>query len=101
MGDNFSNVSGGRGGVNIATHGSSIEANPRGDAKGARVFLCHVSADKAFATLLRSQLAAAGHEAWLDVDDLKGGDEWRGVIAEAIAKADVLAILVSRQLLGS
>lgn len=104
MGDSFSNISGGVGGVNIANDGSTINVGSRAPADAshrARVFICHASPDKPYATQLKAQLEAAGHAVWLDASALVGGDDWPQVIARAIAQSDAVTVLVSDHLVAT
>jgi hypothetical protein len=44
---------------------------------------------------LRQDLERAGHEVWLDRDDIPGGAAWRRSIGEGIAGADVVLVVVT------
>jgi len=46
-------------------------------------------------------LRAAGFEVWRDVQGLRGGQEWRGEIVEAIRKANAVVAFVSPNSMGS
>ncbi len=59
-----------------------------------RIFIGYAGPDKAHAQTLRQALLARGQPAWLDADDLKPGDPWDETIAEALAGAALVAMLV-------
>lgn len=72
---------------------------PIRDEKRPRVFICHASEDKPFATSLYEQLKSAGLDPWLDKKNLHGGDRWDEVIQRAIKKEiDYFLVLQSKSL---
>jgi len=72
---------------------------PIREEKRPRVFICHASEDKSFASSLYEQLKAAGLEPWLDKENLRGGDRWDEVIQRAIKKEiDYFLVLQSKTL---
>lgn len=44
---------------------------------------------------IAARLEQAGHDAWIDTDDIIGSERWRASIAEAITGADVVLLMVS------
>lgn len=65
-----------------------------------KVFICHASEDKEYASSLYEKLKASGFEPWLDKENLRGGDEWDSVIRKAIKeKIDYFIVLQSKALL--
>lgn len=69
------------------------------EKKRPRVFLCHASEDKAFASALYGQLKAAGLDPWLDKDNLRGGDLWDDMIQKVIKnEIDYFLVLQSKNL---
>ncbi|MDQ1353295.1 MAG: hypothetical protein QG657_3601 [Acidobacteriota bacterium] len=69
------------------------------EKKRPRVFLCHASEDKAFASALHVHLKAAGLDPWLDKEKLRGGDLWDDMIQMVIKKEiDYFLVLQSKSL---
>ena len=60
-----------------------------------RVFLSYSRSDRAFVDRLADDLGVAGIEVWCDVDALRGGEEWRTKIVDAIEQSDVFLLFVS------
>jgi formylglycine-generating enzyme required for sulfatase activity len=65
------------------------------------VFLSYAHADAEFANRLIADLREAGHACWIDISELKGGDEWIMAIAEGITNSYVMVVVVTRQALES
>ncbi len=59
------------------------------------LFLSYSRSDSATGDRLRADLEAAGHHVWLDRDDIRGGEQWRASIANGIAAADRILLLMS------
>ncbi|MDH4137854.1 MAG: toll/interleukin-1 receptor domain-containing protein [Anaerolineae bacterium] len=59
------------------------------------VFLSYSRKDKGTVERLKNRLEAAGHYVWIDIEDIRGGDQWRRAIAEAIRQADTFVLLLS------
>lgn len=60
-----------------------------------RLFFSYSRSDAEVVGRLRQDLERAGHEIWLDRDDIPGGAAWRRSIGEGIAGADVVVVVVT------
>ena len=60
-----------------------------------QVFICHDGSDGDFAELLKLKLEKAGYEAWIDVDRLRVGDDWRAEIDDAIRSSTALVAIMT------
>lgn len=60
-----------------------------------RVFISYAREDRREARRLYNFLDAAGIECWLDDVRLRGGDDWRMTIADAVRNAHVVLVLLS------
>ena len=59
------------------------------------IFLSYSRKDKEIVERLKRRFEAAGYDVWIDVEDIRGGDQWRRTIAEAIRQADTFLLLLS------
>lgn len=59
------------------------------------IFICHCNEDGDFAELVKLKLEKEGFEAWIDIDRLKIGQEWREEIDAAIKKAKAVIVVMS------
>ena len=59
------------------------------------VFVSYSRRDREFVARIVDRLEASGHDVWIDTDDIVGSDRWRASIGEAIARADVVVLVVS------
>jgi TIR domain/SIR2-like domain len=66
---------------------------PAPDPDAPTVFLCHAHEDAAFAQRVASQLRDNGINVWLDKDNLRGGDDWDGLI-EHVLEREVQYVVV-------
>lgn len=62
------------------------------------VFICHAGEDKHYAAQLYDQLRTEGLNPWIDKENLRGGDEWRHLIAKTIKTVDYVLVLQSNAL---
>lgn len=62
----------------------------------AKTFISHAHEDRDAAHQITSALAKARLDPWLDVQELRSGDELLKAIAAVLAKAEYFAILLSR-----
>ncbi len=62
-----------------------------------QVFICHESEDGDFAELLKLKLEKAGFEAWIDVDRLSVGVDWRRKIDESIRTSCAVVAIMTPQ----
>jgi hypothetical protein len=69
-------------------------------ARVPSVFLCHANDDAARVGELAADLRARRIDAWLDVERLQVGRNWREVIFEAIERTDFFAICLSPRSVG-
>ena len=67
----------------------------------ARIFISYSRSDESTVDELVKQLEAAGHSVWIDREAIRGGEQWRERIVEAIDKLDVLLLILSSSSVGS
>ncbi|MDD4651798.1 MAG: HEAT repeat domain-containing protein [Methanothrix sp.] len=60
-----------------------------------RIFISYCHQDGDFADYLAAKLEQNGFEHWLDIMELKGGDEWREEIDRAIRDSSALILIVT------
>ncbi len=60
------------------------------------VFISYAHEDRAFAHHLCEDLRGAGHAAWMDTADIRGGDRWVRTIGAAIGRCHAFVTVVSR-----
>ena len=65
------------------------------------VFVSYSRHDSDFVARLVALLEANGHDVWLDATDLRGSDEWRQSIVDAIRAADVVVLVISPRSMAS
>ena len=61
----------------------------------ANIFLSYARHDSDIVDSLVRDLEAEGHQVWLDREAIKGGDQWRRQIVNAIEGADVFLVVLS------
>lgn len=66
------------------------------DLGDLKIFLCHSSGDKPFVRRVHGDLAKAGHKAWIDEVEIKVGDSIVQKIDDAIERANVLVLFISK-----
>lgn len=66
-----------------------------------RVFVSYSRRDSGFVSRLVDFLRESGHEAWLDASDIRGSQEWRQSVVEAIRSADVFVLVISPRSMAS
>lgn len=64
--------------------------------EGARIFLSHASADKAFVRGLAVDLNALGYRPWLDEWEILGGESIPSRISEGLEEADFVLVVLSK-----
>jgi hypothetical protein len=64
------------------------------------VFLSYASEDRAIVERMRSELDAAGIDAWFDRSELKPGESWNAAIAAGIDEAAAFVPVISGSVLG-
>lgn len=68
---------------------------------GRTVFISYARADSPTVNHIVRSLQRAGHEVWLDRDDIEGGASWGERIVEAIDACDVLVMALSPRSVAS
>src|SRR5439155_352353 len=61
------------------------------------IFLSYCSEDRAFVQEIAARLRAHGLKPWLDVEQIRPGENWRSNIEEAIKHAKVAVVLLRPQ----
>lgn len=69
--------------------------------RGAKIFLSHSSADKNFVRGLAVDLAAMGHQPWLDEWDILAGESIVERVSSGIEDADFVLVLLSKNAVSS
>lgn len=59
------------------------------------LFVSYSRRDTVFVRQIVERLESIGHDVWIDTDDIVGSERWRSSVAEAIASADVVLLMVS------
>lgn len=72
-----------------------VDSEKTGSEQKQQVFISYSRKDIKFARRLANDLESAGFEAWWDISDLKGGDDWVRVIPKAIAASQFFVVLLS------
>ncbi len=62
---------------------------------GRHVFVSYKHEEKEFVDMLLRQLQAAGFSVWLDVEQLRAGENWREGINDAIKESFALVLVIS------
>jgi len=78
---------------------SSVETTTFKLQDAPTVFICHANENKQEASSLYEQLESAGFRAWIDKENLRGGDMWDRHIEKTIKKIDYFVVLQSKALL--
>jgi hypothetical protein len=63
----------------------------------AKIFVSHTHEDRDAAHQITTALAKAGLEPWLDVQELRSGDELLRTIAEVLAESEYFALVLTRR----
>lgn len=63
-----------------------------------QVFVVYAREDAAIADSVAAKLREAGFEPWIDRQQLRGGEEWRPAILQALQQSAAAVVLVSRNL---
>ena len=71
------------------------DSEKTGQEPKQQVFISYSRKDIKFARRLAGDLESASFEAWWDISDLKGGDDWVRVIPTAIAASQFFVVLLS------
>lgn len=83
--------------LNDRMYKAQFEKSPR----GAKVFMSHSSADKGFVRGLAVDLAAMGHQPWLDEWDILAGESIVEKVSAGIEDADFVIVVLSKSAAGS
>jgi hypothetical protein len=65
------------------------------------IFVSYSRSDKAAVDQLIARLEAAGHSVWLDREGIRGGEQWRLKIVEAIEGNEVFLLVLSERSIAS
>jgi len=71
------------------------EAAPREIARRTRVFISYSRKDGDFVERLKSALQSKGYEAFVDTQDISGGEKWKKRLDQLILNADAMAFVVT------
>lgn len=63
----------------------------------ARIFICHASEDEEPVLDLYHRLTSAGHDPWLDKEDLLPGQEWAKEIPRVLRSCACVVVVLSRR----
>lgn len=74
---------------------SLAELRKRNTAETDQVFISYAHADAPRVRPIVEYIESTGREAWIDRDDLSGGDNWAGAIVRAIRESSVYCIMCS------
>ncbi|MET0662051.1 MAG: toll/interleukin-1 receptor domain-containing protein [Ilumatobacteraceae bacterium] len=66
-----------------------------------RLFVSYSRHDAATVHQIVTALEAAGHDVWIDTDDIRGSERWRTSVATAIRASDVVLLVVSPSAMAS
>lgn len=66
-----------------------------------QIFLSYSRTDKDIVNQLISQLEAAGHTVWIDREGIRGGEQWRQKIVEAIESGPIFLLVLSKNSVAS
>ena len=61
-----------------------------------RIFISYGHDFTEEATMLAESLKSAGHDIWIDRENIISGSDWRNSITEAILSADLILVLLSK-----
>lgn len=67
----------------------------------SKLFISYSRSDRDTVDQLISQLEAAGHPVWVDREGIRGGEQWRQIIVEAIEKSDAFLLVLSENSITS
>jgi TIR domain len=67
----------------------------------SRIFISYSRKDREMVDKIALELETAGIETWLDRSDITGGDKWQSLICEAIEKAELVIVVMSRNMIES
>lgn len=67
----------------------------RGGVVDARIFISYSSRDRPAALQLLKLVEDAGHDAWMDLFDIRPAQRLRQELEEGVRRADVFCILLS------
>ena len=81
--------------INESEEAQKIEKSIPKDKK--LVFISHCGQDGDFAELLKLQLENNGYNAWIDIERLKAGEDWRQEIDDAIKKSIAVIVVMTKE----
>jgi hypothetical protein len=65
-----------------------------------QVFLSYGRPDAETVQTVHQMLRASGVTVWMDVENLRGGEEWRSAIKKALRSSQLVVIFLSRQIVA-
>jgi hypothetical protein len=68
--------------------------------RAPQVFISYAREDEEPAAQLYEQLHKRGYRPWMDIRDLRGGQEWEPVIKQALRDADFIVVCLSNRSLS-
>jgi hypothetical protein len=71
-----------------------------GDRRPFDVFLCHNTADKPAVRAIAAQLRTHGLNPWLDIHELRPGEQWQPLIEQQIRSVNAVAVFVGADGMG-
>lgn len=63
---------------------------------GGEIFVSYAIADKALAGRVSQALKNAGHDTWVDIENIRYADHWQDAIFPAIARAPAVLFICSK-----
>ncbi len=66
-----------------------------------RIFISYSRADAAFAHRLTASLREAGGDVWIDVADIRSGDDWSDAIQAALDQCAIMLLILSPEAMDS
>ncbi|PJF38850.1 MAG: toll/interleukin-1 receptor domain-containing protein, partial [Phototrophicales bacterium] len=67
----------------------------------SHVFISYSSKDRKFVESLIVELRNLGVRTWIDIYDIKPGDNWANAIRDALDNADAIVVIISETSLHS
>jgi hypothetical protein len=61
-----------------------------------KIFISYAREDREKVESLYEQLKSAGFEPWMDIRSIRGGEEWKSAIQQAVEEADFILICLSK-----
>ena len=62
-----------------------------------QVFISYSAHNKTFADEVYEKLKSAGIKVWMDTEKIRGGDNWRKEIEDALVESDIILVLLDKK----